>query len=144
GEFLDLLAYRGELGLSRLDHAVGGTALRGPEQVADLAQREAHPPGPADEGQPPGVILGVLPEPRAGAFGQCEQAAALVEPDGLDPDPLPGGQLPDRQPGHVLQANSRTAVRSQPDRGGGTAASPALPGHSRMSGCLARGPRGYG
>lgn len=32
------------------------------EQVADLGQREAEPPGPADERQPPAVVVAVLAE----------------------------------------------------------------------------------
>ena len=70
------------------------------EQVADLGQGEAEPPGPADERQPPPVGLGILTETGVLALRQRQQPAALVEAHGLDADPLGGGELPDRQPSH--------------------------------------------
>src|SRR5258708_16242931 len=61
-ELPDLLVDCPELGLGRADDVVGGMSLGGPEQIADLPEREAQPPGPSDEGQPPPAALGVLPE----------------------------------------------------------------------------------
>ena len=113
GEFADLLADHAELRLSCPDDVAGTAALRRAEQVTDLPQREPQPPRPADEGQPPPVILGVLPESRSRAHGQREQALALIEPDRLDADPFSGSQLPDCQPSHDQDVNSRTAVRTQ-------------------------------
>jgi hypothetical protein len=68
-EFPHLVADGRELGLGGADDVVGGPGLGGPEQVADLAEGESQPPGPADEGQPPPVRLGVLPETRAVPLG---------------------------------------------------------------------------
>lgn len=118
-----LLAYRAELGLSRADDVVGGPGLRGTQQVTDFPEGEPEPRGPADEGQPPLVILGVLPETGAQALGHSQQSPALIEPHGLDADPLGGSKLPDRQPSHVPKTNSRTPVRSQPAHWMGAAAS---------------------
>jgi hypothetical protein len=52
-ELGDLLADRGELGLSRARDVLRRPGLRRAEQVADLGQREAEQAGPADERQPP-------------------------------------------------------------------------------------------
>ena len=98
------------------DDLGGGARLGGPEQVADLAQREAQPPGPADEGQPPPVILGVLTESGPAPGGLYQQPTPLIEPDRLDPDPFGVSEFPDRQPSHSRQASSRTPVRSQARR----------------------------
>ena len=47
-----------------------GAALRRAEQVTDLPHREPEPPGPADDGQPPPGVTGVLAEPRGRAPGR--------------------------------------------------------------------------
>jgi hypothetical protein len=49
-ELTDLLVDRPELGLGGRDDVAGGVALGGAEQVGDLPEREAEPPGPAREG----------------------------------------------------------------------------------------------
>jgi hypothetical protein len=113
GQLAELVGDRGQLGLGRPDDLVGGPGLSGAEQVADLGQGEAEPPGPADEGQPPPVILGVLTESGPAPGGLRQQPAPLIEPDRLDPDPFGVSEFPDRQPSHSRQASSRTPVRSQ-------------------------------
>ena len=100
-ELGQLLVDRGQLGAGGPDDLAGGAGLGGPEQVADLAEREAHPPGPADEGQPPLVRLGVLPEAAARPLGLGQQAPALVEAHRLDADARGGGELANRQSGHA-------------------------------------------
>jgi len=60
-------------------------ALSGAEQVADLGQGEAESLGPADEGEPPPVVLGVLTESGPAPGGLRQQPAPLIEPDRLDP-----------------------------------------------------------
>src|SRR5579871_3926484 len=109
-----LLTDRAELGLGRAEDVVGRASLRRTEQLGDLTEREPQLLGPPDEGQPPQVLVGVLPEARARPLGLREQATALIEPDRLDADALRRGELPDRHATHVPQANSRTTVRSQP------------------------------
>ena len=113
GQLAELVGDRGQLGLGRPDDLVGGPGLSGAEQVADLGQREAEPASPADEGQPPPVILGVLTESGPAPGGLRQQPAPLIEPDRLDPDPFGVSEFPDRQPSHSRQASSRTPVRSQ-------------------------------
>src|ERR1700733_4953788 len=96
----ELVRDRRELRLGGPDDLAGGTGLGRAEQVADLGQGEAEPPGPADERQPPPVVVGVLGESRPAPRGPREQAAPLVEPHGLDADPSGLGEFPDRQPSH--------------------------------------------
>src|SRR5580658_4183818 len=91
------------------------TRLRRAEQLGDLAEREAERSGPPDEREPPLVVRSVLAEAAALAFRPAQQAATLVKPDRLDTDALRGGELPDCQTSHAMQANSRTLVQSQPD-----------------------------
>jgi hypothetical protein len=117
GKLPDLLADRRELCLGGPDDVVGTPAVPGSQQVADLPEGEPKLPGPPDEVQPLPVVLGILTEPRPPAFRQRQQSPALIEPHGLDADPCSGGELSDRQPCHVSQASSRTAVRSQPNSG---------------------------
>src|SRR5215469_1278213 len=114
-EFGDLLGDRGELGFGGSVDLVGGSGLRGTEQLSDLAESEPEPPGPPDECQPPPVALVVLAIARSRPRRLRQQPAALIEPNRLDADSLSGGELPDRQPSHDRQASSRTAVRSQAD-----------------------------
>ena len=52
GELARLVRDGPELRLGGPDNLAGGPGLGGAEQVADLGQREAEPPGPADERQP--------------------------------------------------------------------------------------------
>ena len=113
GQLADLVRDRGQLGLGRPDDLVGGPGLSGAEQVADLGQGEAESLGPADEGEPPPVVLGVLTESGPAPGGLRQQPAPLIEPDRLDPDSFGVSEFPDRQPSHSRQANSRTPVRSQ-------------------------------
>jgi hypothetical protein len=100
GQLGDLVRDRRELRLGGPDDLAGGTGLGRAEQVADLGQGEAEPPGPADERQPPPVVVGVFGESRPAARGPAEQAAPLLEPHGLDADPSGLGEFADRQPSH--------------------------------------------
>jgi len=101
--------------MGRPDDVVGRPGLGGPGQVTDLPEGKPEPPGPADQGQPPPVCHGVLTEARPPAFGQRQQSLPLIEAHSFDAC-SPGGEFPDRQPGHVPQASCRTPVRSQQDR----------------------------
>src|ERR1700722_1721513 len=62
GQLSQLVRDRRELRLGGPDDLAGGAGLGRAEQVTDLGQGEAEPPGPADERQPPPVVVGVLRE----------------------------------------------------------------------------------
>src|SRR3984957_5887276 len=97
-ELADLVVNGGELGLGGGGDVLGRAGLGRPEQVRDLLEREAEPPGTADEGQPPLIGLGVLAVAAArSSLGPRQQAAALIEPHGLDTDTMGGGELSDGQ-----------------------------------------------
>jgi hypothetical protein len=100
GQLSELAGDQGQLGLGRADDLVGGPGLSWAEKIADLGHGEAEPPGPADEGQPPAVILGVLTESGPAPGRLRQQPAPLIEPDRLDSDPFGVGEFPDRQPSH--------------------------------------------
>jgi hypothetical protein len=72
-ELAQLLLDRLEPGPGGPDDIGRGAGLGGPDQVADLREREPQPPGPPDEGQPPPVSLGVLPVAAALALGLGQQ-----------------------------------------------------------------------
>src|SRR3984885_9931329 len=115
----ELVRARRELRLGGPDDLAGGAGLGRAEQVTDLGQGEAEPPGPADERQPPPVVVGVLGESRPAPRGPREQAPPLVEPHGLDADPAGRGEFPDRQPSHgrKLTAVLRYGVKRRGIRG---------------------------
>jgi hypothetical protein len=69
GEFADLLADRRELRLGGPDDVVGAPVIPTAQQVTDLPESEPELPGPADEGQPLPVILGVLTNPGPARSG---------------------------------------------------------------------------
>ncbi|MNY42460.1 hypothetical protein D3C86_1773490 [compost metagenome] len=96
------------LQLLRRQHTGASTILAGVQrqQLLDLLQREARRLGGANELQPAYVFLAIAPNARTRAVARPsgrrgEQAASLVEADGLHPDAAVSRQTRDRSNAHA-------------------------------------------
>jgi hypothetical protein len=93
----DLVVDGVQVGLQQGDDLAAGRRLATAQadDRADFGQAEPEVAGLADEAQELDVVLGVAAVARGGPLGRWQQAARLIQPDGLGGDACAPGGLAD-------------------------------------------------